>query len=67
MSGSTRLSGKLLVLSADGWVYYPCVCGHARAAHEDRTHLPDKPAPTHCSQGCGCKAFSPRQLEKLSP
>jgi hypothetical protein len=31
----------------------PCVCGHTRQAHEGHTYTV-APAPSHCSQGCGC-------------
>ena len=35
-------------------------CGHSRDAHGGHTHRVGTPAPTHCSQGCGCRAFLPR-------
>jgi len=37
-----------------------CECGHGRAAHQGHTHLVGTPEPSHCSQGCGCRAFRSR-------
>lgn len=34
-----------------------CACGHSRAAHEGHTVVDGFPEETHCSRGCGCKAF----------
>jgi hypothetical protein len=59
----TGLTGKLLILPDEGWIYYPCVCGHARQAHTGHTHPPGTPESTHCSQGCGCQAFVPLKIE----
>jgi hypothetical protein len=36
-----------------------CVCGHHRGSHEGHTVLRRQPAPTFCSQHCGCKAYTP--------
>lgn len=67
-SGTTRGSG-LLRIEPGEWIHYPCECGHARSAHEGHDH--QGAAPTHCSQGCGCKAFrakvrkEPRNISAL--
>jgi hypothetical protein len=34
-----------------------CVCGHPKEQHEGHTQVPDAPTPTHCSAGCGCRAY----------
>lgn len=35
-----------------------CRCGHSREAHSGHTVAAGQLEPTHCSQGCGCRAFA---------
>lgn len=47
--------GDEYIPDADLWDW--CVCGHHRLSHEGHTCVPGYPVETHCSRGCGCKAF----------
>jgi hypothetical protein len=39
-------------------LYPRCVCGHSKEQHEGHTQVPDRPTPSHCSAGCGCRAYN---------
>jgi deoxyribodipyrimidine photolyase-like uncharacterized protein len=63
---TTWYSGKLLLIDDADWVVLPCVCGHAKAAHEGHTHAVGTEPPSHCSQGCGCREYGPEK-RKVQP
>lgn len=58
--GTSRSTTKFEIIDDADWVTYPCgTCGHAKSTHQGHTHPEGTPAPTHCSQGCGCQEWKP--------
>jgi hypothetical protein len=48
--------------AARKWERDTCVCGHGWPEHDGHTVRVGDPPDTHCSQGCGCRAYKPAAL-----